>query len=97
MKPTLKSALFCGATVLGLLLLTVGAASATSIQVQITNGDDDVEGGSSGSGDLDFDGDEIIGLRFPGVAVPQGAFITSATIDLQADELDQLHRQGRRR
>lgn len=75
---------------------TVGAFSETE-EVRISSGNDDVEESPTGevytgSSDLELiydsynGGDQVIGLRFTGIQVPQGATITSAYIQFAADE-----------
>ncbi len=69
-----------------------------SLTVAVTAGADDAEQSAAGavtlnSTDLEIvrddgtsSGNQIIGLRFNGLAVPQGAIITNATIQFTADE-----------
>ena len=67
------------------------------IDIRVSQGDDDAEetvGGTSvnlGSSDLemvDDGGDQVIGIRFQNVAIPQGASITNAYIEFVIDESD---------
>jgi hypothetical protein len=75
---------------------TVTVDQTPTLDVPVTVGADDAEEKSTGriargNGDLDMmtDGTNVqtaVGLRFVGVAVPQGALVTSAYIQFQADE-----------
>ena len=85
---------------LGLTLLAPGAglvggtASAEIAEVRIAAGADDAEQNASGSvsivgSDLElvWDGNsQTVGLRFPGLAVPHGAEVTSAWVQFESDE-----------
>ena len=69
-----------------------------AVTIAVTGGADDAEQSASGALTLDSSdlelvnddatgaGNQIIGLRFNGLAIPQGAIITNATIQLTADE-----------
>lgn len=69
-----------------------------TITLAVTSGADDAEQSSSGAVTLDStdlelvrddatsSGNQIIGLRFNGLPIPQGAIITNATIQFTADE-----------
>lgn len=71
-------------------------ANVTSVNVRITNGNDDVEEAEDGrmdlaSSDLELAyefgmGNQKVGMRFPAVQVPQGSVITSAWIEFEVDE-----------
>ncbi|MDH3475616.1 MAG: M12 family metallo-peptidase [Rhodospirillales bacterium] len=73
------------------------ASNRTSVTIAI--GPDDAEerasDGSVSLGDADLDlaydagegGDQLVGLRFAGVSIPQGAQIVGAFLDLQADAI----------
>ena len=70
--------------------------TVSTVVVRPGTGSDDAEEAPSGSvaltsGDLELvtDGSSVqtVGLRFPGVAVPRGATITSAFVQLQVDEV----------
>lgn len=81
-------------------------AQTKTLSVQINASSDDAEergaNAASGAGtmdlsssDLEFmadgsDGDQYLGLRFTGIAVPQGAYITNAYIQLTVDENDDV-------
>jgi len=83
---------------LSLLLPSAGPApepaSAAVAEVRIAASADDAEQNSSGSvsvvgSDLElvWDGNsQTVGLRFPGLAVPQGAAITNAWLQFESDE-----------
>ncbi len=69
---------------------------ALSFDGQISNGNDDVEEGPTGtmlmnSSDLELvddpgAGNQTIGLRFPNISIPQGAVITLAYLQFEVDE-----------
>jgi hypothetical protein len=71
-----------------------GGGSTLGTTIRIATGSDDAEENASGSvsptgGDLElvFDGNnQVVGLRFPGVGVAQGARIDSAFVQFKADE-----------
>lgn len=71
-----------------------GASSETLREVDVATGNDDAEEDASGtvlltSSDLEFTyvgGEQVIGLRFQNVAVPQGATIAYAELEFQVDE-----------
>lgn len=93
LRPRLPS--LCLVSLLG-LSLAAGAASAVTVEVRITADSDDAEESSSGavtilSSDLELvtDGSDVqvVGVRFPGVAVPPGAFIEQAWVQFQTDEV----------
>jgi uncharacterized protein YjiK len=70
------------------------AAAATFVAVRVAASSDDAEESASGSmsltsSDLElvFDGsNQTVGIRFNGVAIPQGATITRAYVQFQVDE-----------
>ncbi|MCB9048940.1 MAG: right-handed parallel beta-helix repeat-containing protein [Lewinellaceae bacterium] len=65
---------------------------------QVSTGNDDAEESSSGSVDLSSSdlelisdaGDQTVGMRFNALGIPQGAIITSATIQFTVDETRNL-------
>jgi len=77
--------------------ITVGEFSRTVVS-QISSGNDDVEESAAGvmylsSTDIELvndsyqsAGDQTVGLRFTGLGIPQGAFITNAFIQFTVDE-----------
>ena len=76
---------------------TVTAAVAQVVEVQISESSDDAEQRSTlamslTSSDLELvdDGsrEQIVGLRFNGIAISNGAIITNAYVQFQADEVD---------
>jgi hypothetical protein len=95
LSPRLPS--LCLASVLGLALAAgAGAASAVTVEVRIAADSDDAEQTNTGavtisSSDLELvvDGSDVqvVGLRFPGVAIPPGAFIEQAWVQFQTDEV----------
>lgn len=77
------------------IVVTSGGSTTGTVDVRINAGADDVEQLPSGavdatSGDLElvFDGggNQTVALRFPGVAIPPGATVTSAWVQFQVDE-----------
>src|ERR671925_1373223 len=75
--------------------IVVNAPGAATVEVRLPTGSDDSEERPSGSidlasSDLEFvtDGTTVqtVGMRFPGIAVPQGAAIANAYIQFVADE-----------
>ncbi len=78
--------------------ITVNTAPATLVFTrQIASGNDDVEETSKGVVNLSSDdielvydtkatGSQVVGLRFNGIAIPQGAIITKAYIQFTVDE-----------
>jgi len=90
----------CFALVLG--LVNTDAAFGLAINLRIVNGNDDFEesvsSGSmdSGSSDLEFPyesegtptgtGEQIIGLRYVNVPIPQSSRITNAYVEIESDE-----------
>lgn len=72
--------------------------SVPAISIAVTSGADDAEQSATGAVTLDStdmeivrddatsSGNQIVGLRFNGLPVPQGAIITNATIQFTADE-----------
>jgi len=81
--------------VLALLALTATASLAATVDVRPLVSADDAEEATSGgmylnSGDLEFfvDGatQQMVGIRWPAVAIPQGATITSAWVQFYTDE-----------
>jgi type IV pilus assembly protein PilY1 len=82
---------------LTLVEIASGGATSTAVDVRINNESDDVEESAGGSvsfnsSDLEFvrdnpgTGNQIIGLRFNNVNVPQGATITAADVEFEIDE-----------
>jgi hypothetical protein len=78
------------------LALAAGAASAVTVEVRIAASSDDAEQMDTGqvtvsSSDLELvtDGSDVqlVGLRFPGVAIPPGALIEQAWVQFQTDEV----------
>ncbi|MBD2355861.1 carboxypeptidase regulatory-like domain-containing protein [Tolypothrix sp. FACHB-123] len=72
------------------------STAPTVIQVRVANSSDDAEQSLSGSMSLtstdlelirDGSRDQLVGLRFVGVNIPQGANITNAYIQFKVDEL----------
>lgn len=71
-------------------------SQVTTVNVRITNGNDDVEEAEDGRMDLassDLElvyefgmGNQHVGMRFPAVQVPVGAVITNAWIEFEVDE-----------
>lgn len=77
------------------LVTVMGSAQAGVIDVRISQSYDDAEERSNGrvsrnSSDLELveakNDQRTVGLRFPGVMIPQGATITSAWVQFTADE-----------
>jgi uncharacterized protein YjiK len=79
------------------LIVTVIDPSVGSVDIRVAASSDDAEESSSGSMDLTssdlelvFDGsDQTVGMRFNGVGVPQGAFITNAYLQFKVDEVNE--------
>jgi hypothetical protein len=78
------------------LVALAGAASAVTLDVRITASSDDAEQMNTGavttsSSDLELVVDnsdvQVVGVRFPGMAIPQGAFIDQAWVQFQTDEV----------
>jgi len=78
-----------------LIASLMGAAQAGTIDVRIAHSHDDAEERADGrvlrgSGDLDMVEEKserrVVGLRFPGLTIPQGATISSAWIQFTTDE-----------
>ena len=79
-----------------LLSVTVNpeGTQVDTIEIRVATGNDDAEESSSGrmylnSSDLELireGGNQTVGMRFNGVTIPQGATITNAYIQFQADE-----------
>ena len=93
LSPRLPSV--CLASVVG-LALAAGPASAVTVEVRIAASSDDAEQMNTGavtsdSSDLELvvDGSDVqlVGLRFPGIAIPPGAFIEQAWVQFQTDEV----------
>jgi len=87
--------LLCLASAAGLWLVA-GAAGAVTLDVRIAAASDDAEQTNTGSvttssSDLELvvDGSDVqlVGLRFPGMAIPTGAFIEQAWVQFQTDEV----------
>ena len=80
------------------LLTVVDAATPQTLTLPLAASADDAEESAAGavnlaSTDLELvnddatnAGDQLVGLRFPGLAIPQGSIITSATIQFTTDE-----------
>jgi hypothetical protein len=67
----------------------------TTFQIQVSTSSDDAKEKGNGSvrlssSDLEFATDQLVGIRFTGITVPQGATIASASIQLRALEADTL-------
>ena len=73
-----------------------GTTSSGVVQIRVSARSDDAEEGingavSTGSSDLELVndgatlGDQLVGIRFTGVAIPPGATITAASVQFQAD------------
>jgi hypothetical protein len=83
----------CDVATVTITIISVNAP--TIIEVRIGSGADDAEERPSGSvslnsSDLELiqDGSkaQVVGVRFPGITIPQGATITNAYVQFQADE-----------
>jgi len=62
------------------------------LETQVATSSDDAEEKNSGrmkltSADLELQGDQMVGLRFTGLSIPQGATIANAYVQFQADEV----------
>jgi hypothetical protein len=77
------------------VLTAVAGTTTSSVEAQVTSGSDDAEESvssgevSTGSSDIELvydGGDQVAGLRFPGLAVPAGATIREAWVQFQAAE-----------
>ncbi len=77
--------------------LIIGYDGTGSVEKLIATENDDMEqdvaggGNDMGSSDLEFfddGGDQIIGLRFTGINIPQGATIDSASVEFIIDETE---------
>jgi uncharacterized protein YjiK len=73
--------------------VTVLVGGSTVIDVRVAADSDDAEEGGTGSmqltsSDLDLGSSKVVGLRFAGLSIPQGAAITEAWVQFQADEGD---------
>jgi hypothetical protein len=86
-----------GATATDTVVITVLTGIPTPVDVRIAQSSDDVEERPSGamsfsSSDLelvrDRTQDQTVGLRFQNVNIPQGATITAAYLEFEADEVD---------
>ncbi|BAY24263.1 hypothetical protein NIES2100_40570 [Calothrix sp. NIES-2100] len=74
--------------------VTDGSGVPTAIAVRVASSSDDAEQRASGSMDLSSSdlelindgGDQLVGLRFVGVNIPQGATINKAYIQFKVDE-----------
>ena len=74
--------------------ITVNPSTPTIIEVRVSASSDDAEERSAGrmrltSSDLElvYDGvDQMVGMRFNGMSIPQGAIIVNAYVQFQADE-----------
>ncbi len=73
---------------------SIPVSNSDGLNIRVATGSDDVEESSSGvmfidSSDLELIYDvnaQVIGIRFTGVAIPQGATITNAYIQFKVDE-----------
>jgi hypothetical protein len=82
------------------ILTVLGPGGESVIEAQAATGSDDAEerfSGSVATGSVDLEmvsttegggGNQVVGLRFPGVSVPQDSGIIQASIQFQADESD---------
>jgi hypothetical protein len=80
------------------LIITVNPEvyQVNTIEIRVNTGNDDAEEGSSGSvsrGSSDLEliresSNQTVGMRFNGATIPQGANITNAYVQFQADETD---------
>ncbi|MDX1516740.1 MAG: hypothetical protein R3288_07865, partial [Woeseiaceae bacterium] len=91
-----------GLTILKRALEWGAGAGGASLDIQVTDGNDDAEEWTSDgtmlldSSDLELADNsaasgqptDIVGIRFPNVAIPQGEVVTVAYIQFQVDELD---------
>ncbi|MDX1303600.1 PQQ-dependent sugar dehydrogenase [Photobacterium sp.] len=77
------------------VIVTPPEGDSEIIEVQVTSSSDDAEERATGSMKLsstdlelvyDGGGDQAVGMRFNGVGIPQGATITNAYIQFEADE-----------
>jgi hypothetical protein len=64
-----------------------------TLQVSVATSSDDAKEKSNGvvlisKSDLEFTTDQLVGIRFTGIGVPQGATISSASVQFQALEVD---------
>ena len=94
------STIFCLITLLLLVFTLPQPAQASTIEVRVSTGNDDAEERSDGrmnrgSNDLELincssRGDQIVGIRFQNVQVPQGYTITNAYIEFSADETNNI-------
>jgi type IV pilus assembly protein PilY1 len=93
------STIFCLITVLFLVFTLPSPAQSDTIEVRVSSGNDDAEEKVSngdmnrGSADLEliYDnsrGNQIVGIRFQNVQLPQGVTVSSAYIEFSADETD---------
>lgn len=73
-----------------------GGGTTQTVEVRVAAGSDDVEQRLSGgmdltSSDLELTTDgttqQVVGLRFPGLAIPAGATVTNAYVQFQVDEV----------
>ena len=80
-------------------VVTIGDDDVVSVvfEVRVGSGSDDAEESSGGSVSLnssdlelvhDRGGDQTVGLRFAGVAVPRGATVTAAWVEFRVDEVN---------
>jgi hypothetical protein len=96
-KMRIRFSLIC--ITLACLLVTIPATSrgeTGTLDIQVSNGNDDAEervssgGMSLGSSDLELiydNQDQIVGIRFQNVTIPQGSAITNAYIKFTTDEI----------
>lgn len=76
------------------LMASAPRAAAASFEVRVASSSDDAEESASGgvsitSSDLELvygGSNQVVGMRFLGIAVPQGSTVSSAWIQFQADE-----------
>src|SRR5688572_6726926 len=81
------------------MIAAISPAVACVVSVPMADSDTAEERTSTGymymtSSDLELTADgstaQIVGIRFPGVAIPKGATITAAYIQLRVDELSSV-------
>ncbi|HKY31066.1 MAG TPA: PKD domain-containing protein [Candidatus Polarisedimenticolia bacterium] len=74
--------------------VTVDAAGTAAVEARVASGSDDAEESPAGltttsSTDLELvydGGDQVVGMRFASLSIPQGALITRAHVQFQVDE-----------
>jgi uncharacterized protein YjiK len=85
-----------GQQALSTISITVNPDGVMTVEVDVTAESDDAEEDDVGAVDLNSSDLELVeegtiqtvGMRFNGLAIPQGATITNATIQFQTDETD---------